>query len=174
MIPSASKSSPASFAFITQFKVKMKVKMMKVLDRCSLEQEQGVHLERFIAFCPECYVLALSFSESDQIARHHGLWSWQFWCSLAESGAERGFKNFELFMWFLPLTQLLLRVLKKQQSLQEHQVSKWFISSQTLIFNPGVGINSIALGFRPAGLDRLQWNSIAKGPALPLTFSLFY
>lgn len=78
---------------------------------------------------------------------------------------QRGFNDFELFTWFLPLTQLLLSEFSKGNNpLQEHQVSKWFIFSQTLIFNPGVGINSVALRVYPWGLERLQWNSRARDP----------
>lgn len=83
-------------------------------------------------------------------------------CSL--KARQKAFNNFELFMWFLPSTQLLLEFKKRNSPLQEHQAAQWFIFSQTLIFNPGVGISATALGFHPWGLERLQWNSIAKGP----------
>lgn len=159
MIPSGSKPSPGSFAFIAQFKEKVKTQTMKVLDRCSLEWELPPLAVYSLLALNITSSLSPFLRENDQ---HHqsgrffvprnsdSLACWK-WC-------KKRINNFELFMWFLPLTQLLLRVLKKQQPLQEHQVFKWFISSQTLIFNPGVGINSI----EPSGSILQAWTGFSE------------
>lgn len=114
MIPSGSKPSPASFAFITQFKEKMKTQMMKVLDRCSLEWE----LPPLAIYSLLALSIASSLSpflrKNDQ---HHrsgrvfapcnsdslGRWKWY----------RKRVNNFELFMWFFAFDTVVIKSSKK-------------------------------------------------------------
>lgn len=71
MISSASKSSPASFAFITQFKAKVKVKMMKVLDR---QVFPWVRTATLSSLFPSALNVTSLLSPSQRVIQSSGTW----------------------------------------------------------------------------------------------------
>ena len=109
--PSGSKSSPATFAFITQFEGIMKRKMMKALHRCSVK---NCYLEQFTPFRPwmlRPYCLLLRERAIESLgAAVFALGS--FDSPELKAVQNENLTTWDFLMWFLPLTQLLLRVLK--------------------------------------------------------------